>query len=108
MVDKFTGERITQMTTKNYIDVKCGIYDTQYTVRDHGDHIIVVAPYIKWVGNSGNLAFSSSRIDDAAGITLIRAMVEADETIIGYDNNCGYLTIDEVLDGHRATLTAFD
>lgn len=35
------------------LDVKVGIYDAEYVARIYHDKIIVVSPYVKWVGNSG-------------------------------------------------------
>lgn len=38
-------------------DVSVGIYDNcEYTARVYADKIIVVSPYVKWVGNSGGYA----------------------------------------------------
>ena len=38
-------------------DCQVGIYDNcEYTARVYTDKIIVVCPYIKWIGNSGGYA----------------------------------------------------
>lgn len=37
-------------------DVKVGIYDAEYTARIYKDKVIVVSPYVKWVGNTGGYA----------------------------------------------------
>ena len=46
------------------IETKCGIYDTQYTLIQHRDgSISIKTPYIKWVNNSGSLAFRIVKIN---------------------------------------------
>jgi hypothetical protein len=45
------------------IDTQCGIYNTEYTLIKHRDgSISVKTPYIKWVNNSGSLAFKIVKI----------------------------------------------
>ena len=45
------------------IDTTVGIYDTQYTLINHRDgSISVKCPYVKWVGNTGCLAFEVIKI----------------------------------------------
>lgn len=44
-------------------DTICGIYNTEYRLISHRDGSYTVkAPYIKWVGNSGSLAFKMVKI----------------------------------------------
>ena len=46
------------------INATVGIYNTQYTIINHRDGgISVKTPYIKWVGNSGGLAFKVVKIN---------------------------------------------
>jgi hypothetical protein len=45
------------------IDTQCGIYNTEYRLIKHKDgSISVKTPYIKWVNNSGSLAFKNVKI----------------------------------------------
>ena len=62
----------------NKIDVKCGIYETEYTIRDYGKKIVVTSPYIKWVNNSGNLDFTKITYKSAVAMKHLREMVEND------------------------------
>ncbi len=43
---------------------KVGIYDSAYVARIYSDKIIVVSPYVKWVGNTGGYAESKQSIRD--------------------------------------------
>lgn len=45
-------------------DVSVGIYNSEYTARIYKDKIIVVSPYVKWVGNTGGYAESKQSIRD--------------------------------------------
>lgn len=46
-----------------HIAIKCGIYDTEYTLATHKDGSVTLrAPYIKWEGNTGNLAFRRVKV----------------------------------------------
>lgn len=46
------------------ISTKVGIYDTEYRLIQHRDgSISVKTPYVKWVGNTGSLAFKNVRIN---------------------------------------------
>mgnify|MGYP003431720302 FL=1 len=45
-------------------DVQVGIYDSEYVARIYKDKIIVVSPYVKWVGNTGGYAESKQSIRD--------------------------------------------
>jgi hypothetical protein len=47
------------------INIQCGIYDTVYRLIQHRDgDISVKSPTIKWVGNTGSLAFITTRVAD--------------------------------------------
>lgn len=54
--------------------VSVGIYDNcNYVARVYADKIIVVSPYIKWVGNSGGYAECKNAIRDHAVIASVLA-----------------------------------
>jgi len=78
---------------KSYISVKVGIYDTHYTVRDYGSYIMVQAPYVKWVGNSGSLDFKRIKITRPSDVEAIRIMADRDELWIPESN----ITLDDIL-----------
>ena len=87
------------------INVQCGIYDTEYTIRDYGKKIVVTLPYIRWDNNSGSLDFTKSTISDDAGMFLIRAMADQNTSCVEVNNNGGFLIIEDVCEGgYRATL----
>lgn len=45
------------------INARCGIYNTEYTLTRHRDGTGTIrAPYIKWVGGNGSLAFANYHI----------------------------------------------
>jgi aspartate ammonia-lyase len=55
-------------------DVIVGIYDNcEYVARIYADKIIVVTPYIKWVGNTGGYAESKQTIRDSKTIAAVLA-----------------------------------
>lgn len=86
---------------KSTINVQHDIWDTEYTVFDYGTHINVRRPITRWVNNSGSLCFERVRIDNADDMAAIRFFV-ANEVLIGSaNNNAGFLTISDVLDGNR-------
>lgn len=72
------------MTTNNSINMTCGIYDTEITCIRHRDGSTTIrAPYIKWINNTGNLAFRKFRVFGAASKAarrLFDAGEIADET----------------------------
>jgi hypothetical protein len=46
-------------------DTKVGIYDNcEYVARVYADKIIVISPYVKWVGNTGGYAEAKEAIRD--------------------------------------------
>lgn len=62
------------MTTPKHTitkDVQVGIYDSEYVARIYNDKIIVVSPYVKWVGNTGGYAESKQSIRDQATVDKI-------------------------------------
>lgn len=69
------------------IDIKCGIYDTEYTLTEHRDgSISVKAPYIKWVNNTGNLAFQTVNIPNGHVAEQIKLAFTADSLFLpGYE-----------------------
>lgn len=55
-------------------DVRVGIYDTCKDVaRIYTDKIIVITPYVKWVGNTGGYAERKAAIRDQGVIAAVRA-----------------------------------
>lgn len=55
-------------------DVKVGIYDNcEYVARVYADKIIVVTPYVKWVGNTGSYAEHKDAIRDKKIIDAVLA-----------------------------------
>lgn len=54
--------------TKN---VNVGIYDAEYVARIYKDKVIVVSPYIKWVGNTGGYSESKESIRDQKTVDRI-------------------------------------
>lgn len=59
-------------------DVTVGIYDNcEYIARIYSDKIIVVSPYVKWVGNTGGYAESKNAIRDQKVIdSVLQAMAD--------------------------------
>ena len=54
--------------TKN---VNVGIYDAEYVARIYKDKVIVVSPYIKWVGNTEGYSESKKSIRDQKTVDRI-------------------------------------
>jgi len=53
-------------------DVSVGIYDNcEYVARIYTDKIIVVTPYVKWVGNTGGYAERKEAIRDPKTIAAV-------------------------------------
>lgn len=53
-------------------DVKVGIYENcEYVARVYADKIILVSPYVKWVGNTGGYAESKVAIRDQAVVARV-------------------------------------
>lgn len=60
-------------------DVSVGIFDNcEYVARIYADKIIVVSPYVKWVGNSGGYAERKEAIRTPAVITAVLADMDDD------------------------------
>lgn len=62
-------------TTK--IEITCGIYNAEITIRDYGHKICVTEPYVRWKNNTGNLAEEKWATTDPAKMELIRAFAAA-------------------------------
>jgi hypothetical protein len=61
------------------LDVQVGIYDNcEYIARVYSDKIIVVSPYIKWVGNTGGYAERKEAIRTPALIAAVLADLDDD------------------------------
>ena len=55
-------------------DITVGIYENcEYIARVYADKIIVVSPYVKWVGNSGGYAERKEAIRDPVVIAKVLA-----------------------------------
>jgi hypothetical protein len=80
------------------IDIKCGIYDTEYTLKSHRNGSITVhAPYIKWVNNTGNLAFRNVKFPAGRLADEIKQAFAADTLFLpGYE--CS--TVCDAVDGY--------
>jgi|APLak6261659701_1056019.scaffolds.fasta_scaffold00028_14 hypothetical protein len=47
------------------IETTCGIYNTKYLLINHKDgSISIKSPFIKWINNTGVLAFKNVKIKD--------------------------------------------
>jgi hypothetical protein len=57
-------------------DVKCGIFDTEYTAKIYKDRIVVKTPFIKWTNNSGNLSFSKDTIMNQEIVDKVKAFTD--------------------------------
>jgi len=58
--------------TRKSISVKVGIYDTAYKLIEHRDgSVTVMAPWIRWVGSSGNLDFAHITITNPLLVSQI-------------------------------------
>ncbi len=74
------------------ISANVGIYDTEYTIRDYGSKIVVTAPIIRWIDNSGSLDFWKKTVTHPKTMQVIRSMAERGE-YVNLDPTC------ETLDG---------
>ena len=55
-------------------DVQVGIYENcEYVARIYKDKIIVVSPYVKWVGNTGGYAEAKEAIRDQKVVDAVLA-----------------------------------
>lgn len=86
----------------DYIDVECDIWQTRYTIKDYGHKIVVKAPFTRWCGSSGSLDFETITITDAPRMQSIRTFVERKSLLEQANNQIGYLSIVDVLEGHQA------
>lgn len=80
------------------IDTTCGIYDTEYTLIAHRNGSITVkAPYIKWVNNTGNLAFHKAFFPSGPLADKIKqAFANGDMFLSGY----GCATLQDAINGY--------
>jgi len=84
---------IKAKTTKTTIECKCGIYDTEVTIRDYGHKVCITTPYIKWTGNAGCLNFEKSTFTDTKHMGIMRDFAKAEsicldtgDSIFNYTN----------------------
>jgi len=59
-------------------DTKCGIFNTRYTAKIDNGVIKLTSPFIKWVDNSGNLAFANTYIRDAEILAAVHTALNGD------------------------------
>jgi hypothetical protein len=60
-------------------DVQVGIWDNcEMTARIYPDKIIVIEPYVRWIGNSGNLAEAKKSIRNPQTVAEIIANMADD------------------------------
>lgn len=60
-------------------DCKVGIYDNcAYTARVYSDKIIVVSPYVKWIGSTGGYAERKVAIRTPATVAAVLADIADD------------------------------
>jgi len=83
---------------KKTIDCTVDIWDTEYTMRDYGDRIILTVPITVWRNNSGTLNFQKIKLTKKTTMDIIRKMFD-DQTLI-YDE-C--FIIDDVIYGNIVT-----
>jgi len=76
------------------IECEVGIYSTEYSLYKTRFGWFVKAPYIKWVGNSGNLDFIKVKIDEKLLPTVLK-FFEAGKLMI--ESGDSYIDLDYVL-----------
>ena len=62
------------MIRETFIPCSVGIFDTEYTITDYSDKILVKIPCVNRVDNSGNLGFWYATFDDETDKAIIREM----------------------------------
>lgn len=83
----------------NTISAQVGIYITAYLATFHRDGSITVrAPYIKWTGNNGCLAFRKVTVEGQEA-DAVREFFKAESLVMAANCFGGALTLNEVLDG---------
>lgn len=83
----------------NTISAQVGIYDTAYRATFHRDGSITVrAPYVKWTGDNGGLAFRNVTVEGLEA-DAVREFFKAESLVMAANNGGGSLSLDEVLDG---------
>ena len=81
-----------------HIDCKCGIYDTQTTIRDYGHKIIVTEPFIKWINDSGSLDFHKIRLTTPRAMRIARVCAREEKLAVISDDGEMLAMLDDVLD----------
>lgn len=77
-------------------EVKVGIYDSEYVARVYTDKITLVAPYVRWMGNTGGYAERKLSIRDQTVVIAVRkelddACVDSAWDLIGRATGEDYL-----------------
>jgi hypothetical protein len=86
-------------------EVTVGIYNSEYTMTEHTDGSITVCiPYVKWVNNTGTLAFEE-RTYSGKRADKIKEFFEKNNTVIeAPEYECPYMTLNDVLNGEYPDL----
>ncbi|WP_308075297.1 hypothetical protein [Neisseria polysaccharea] len=84
------------------IPVKFDIWDTQYTITDHGDRLSIECPCRKYErGNSQSwgLGYYTETVTHPNQIALIRKMVESGRARLSAKNSMASFSVEEVIFG---------
>jgi len=88
---------------KHYINVTVGIYNTHYSITHHRDGSVTVrAPYIRWINNTGNLAFSRTKLTGNSAAVAVDMFALGDMVIESPVMSIGIISLDDVLNGYAS------
>ena len=77
-------------------DSQVGIWEDQTTTaRIYADKIIVESPYVKWIGNTGNLAFRKVAVRNQTAVDFVLAKMAGD------DEDAAWAQIQYIIDYHQ-------
>jgi hypothetical protein len=62
-------------------EVNCGIFKTELIVRIYSKKFCITKPYIKWVNDSGNLAFEKMTIMHCRTVNIVKDSAKYDEKV---------------------------
>lgn len=77
-------------------DAKVGIYDCEFVARIYREMIVVIYPYVKWVGNSGTYAERRYTIRDEEIVADVIKSLEDDNEDEAWD--CIYRAVDDLIE----------
>jgi len=61
-------------------DARVGIYDSEFVARVYSNMIVVISPYVKWVGNTGGYAEYRDTIrDEEIILKVLKSLEDEDE-----------------------------